>query len=155
MNPLADMRTLTPLLLLSILSISAVLPSAPKDDESPLSEAMSSLNSSLRSFRKAVKGDSPNKELALTQLLKMQAAAHSAKTETPESAKPKGLSPTLSPEEARALTRDFRKTLISCEKALLDLELLVVDEKYTEVDVAIRGLLEMKKAGHDKFIEDE
>ena len=154
MNPLTDMRKLTSLLLLSCLCLSAALPNVTQDDESPLSEAMSSLNSSFRTFRKAVKGESPNKELALAELLKMQAAVHSAKTETPESAKPKGQPPTLSPEEARVLTRDYRKMLISCEKALLDLELLVVDEKYTEVDVALRGLLAMKKAGHDKFIED-
>ena len=105
MNPLTDMRKLTPLLLLSCLCLSAALPNVTQDDESPLSEAMSSLNSSFRTFRKAVKGESPNKELALAELLKMQAAVHSAKTETPESAKPKGQPPTLSPEEARVLTR--------------------------------------------------
>lgn len=148
------MRKLTSVLILSCLSLSAVLPNTTLDDESPLSEAMSSLNSSLRSFRKAVKGESPNKELALTELLKMQAAAHSAKTETPESAKPKGKPPTLSAEEARGLAREYRKTLINCEKALLDLELLIIDEKYAQVDVALRGVLAMKKAGHDKFIED-
>lgn len=124
------------------------------DDSSPLAEAMSTLNSNFRTFRKAVKGEAPNKELALTALLKMQAATHSAKLETPESAKPQGEPANLSPEAARALTRDYRKALISCEKALLDLELLVLDEKYSEVDVALRGVLAMKKAGHDKFIED-
>ena len=154
MNPLTDMRKLTSLLLLSCLCLSAALPNVTQDDESPLSEAMSSLNSSFRTFRKAVKGESPNKEVALTELLKMQAAVHSAKLETPECAKPKGKPANLSTEAGRALTRDYRKTLISCEKALLDLEVLILDEKYSDVDVALRGVLAMKKAGHDKFIED-
>jgi hypothetical protein len=143
------------LLLIATLTLGASIPAlSATDDDSPLAEAMSSLNSSFRTFRKAVKGDAPNKELALTELLKMQAAVHSAKSETPESAKPKGQPANLSPEAARALTRDYRKALISCEKALLDLELLILDEKYSEVDVALRGVLAMKKAGHDKFIED-
>ena len=147
------MRKTISLLLIASLTLGAAIPAvSTTDDDTPLVEAMSSLNSSFRTFRKAVKGDAPNKELALTELLKMQAAVHSSKLETPESAKPKNSK--LSPDAARALTRDYRKTLISCEKALLDLELLILDEKYNEVDVALRGLLAMKKAGHDKFIED-
>ena len=145
-----NMRKLSTLLLLSCLSVSAALPSSPNPDDSPLVEAMSELNSSLRKFRRAVKAESPDQAVALAELLKMQAAAHASKLETPEKAKADG----LSAADARAMTRDYRKALISCEKALLDLEVLILDEKYSEVDVAIRGLLEIKKGGHDKFIED-
>ena len=144
------MRKLTTLLLLSCLCISAALPNGSQVEDSPLAESMSELNSSLRKFRKALKGDSPDQATALAELLKMQSAAHASKLETPDKAKAAG----LSAADARSMTTDYRKALISCEKALLDLEVLILDEKFSEVDVAIRGLLEMKKGGHDKFIED-
>ena len=144
-----SMRTLISISLIACLSLSAAQPaSTSSDDLSPLAEAMSSLNSSMRSFRKAVKGEAPDQKLALAELMKMQAAVQSAKTEVPEIANG------LDAKKAAAKTADYRKTLISCQQALLDLEVLVVDKKFSEVDLAIRGLLSMKKAGHDAFIED-
>jgi Sec-independent protein translocase protein TatA len=143
-----SMRTLIALSLITCLSLSAAQPASTNFDDSPLAEAMSSLNSSMRSFRKAVKGDAPDQKLALAELMKMQAAVQSAKTEVPE------IVSGLDAKKAAAKTADYRKTLISCQRALLDLEVLVVDKKFSEVDLAIRGLLSMKKAGHDAFIED-
>jgi len=143
-----SMRTLIALSLITCLSLSAAQPASTNFDDSPLAEAMSSLNSSMRSFRKAVKGDAPDQKLALAELMKMQAAVQSAKTEVPE------IVNGLDAKKAAAKTADYRKTLISCQRALLDLEVLVVDKKFSEVDLAIRGLLSMKKAGHDAFIED-
>ena len=143
-----SMRTLIALSLITCLSLSAAQPASTNFDDSPLAEAMSSLNSSMRSFRKAVKGDAPDQKLALAELMKMQAAVQSAKTEVPE------IVYGLDAKKAAAKTADYRKTLISCQRALLDLEVLVVDKKFSEVDLAIRGLLSMKKAGHDAFIED-
>lgn len=149
-NQSHHMRKISTLLLLSSLCISAALPSVSRTDDSAVAESMSELNSSLRKFRKALKGDAPDQATALAELLKMQAAAHASKLETPDKAKAAG----LSAADARVMTKDYRKALISCEKALLDLEVLILDEKFSEVDVAIRGLLEMKKSGHDRFIED-
>ena len=132
------MRTLILLLLFSSLTLGASLTTTHQDGETPLQTAMSELNSSLRAFRKATKGEQPDKALALAELMKMQRATHAAKLEVPESAPQQGA-------EARAFTRDYRKALIACQRALLDLEVLVIDEKYDEINQSIRTLLEQKK----------
>jgi len=117
-------------------------------DDTPLQEAMGDLNSGLRSFRKAIKGESPDKEAALTKILSMQAAIQSSKVETPEKAAG------MSAEEGRELTKSYRKDLIALQKELLSLEALIVDDDFKAADGSIRRMLEMKKAGHDKYIED-
>lgn len=142
------MRTLLLFLAFSGLTIGSSFSSGAQDEDTPLQEAMSEVNSNLRSFRKALKGDQPDKEVALSKLLGIQAAVQRAKVEVPPSSEGQ------SAERGRAHTLAFRKDLIGLQKALLDLEVKVLDEKYSEIDVAIRGLLEKKKAGHDKYIED-
>ena len=142
------MRTLILLLAFSGLTLGASLSAAAQDEDTPLQEAMGKLNSSLRTFRKAVKAEAPDKEAALTQVLAMQAALQAAKVEVPESAS------SLEADAGRVFTTAFRKDLIKVQRALLDLEVQILDEKFSEADVAIRGLLEHKKAGHDKYIED-
>jgi len=145
------MRTILLLLALSGLSIGATLTPVGSDDDTPLQESMGKLNSGLRTFRKAIKTapETPaKKEEALSELLKMQASIQVAKVQVPEVA---------AAEDAgagRAMTLAYRKDLIALQRSLLDLEVLVLDEKYSKVDPAIRKLLEQKKAGHDKYIED-
>ena len=117
-------------------------------DDTPLQESMGSLNSGLRSFRRALKGDTPDKEAALNQLISMQAAIQISKVETPEKAAG------LSAEDGRELTKSYRKDLIELQRELLKLEVLIIDEDYKAADGSIRRLMEMKKAGHDKYIED-
>jgi len=142
------MRTLLLLLVFSGLTLGAPLTSAVQDEETPLQAAMGQLNSSLRSFRKAVKGTSPNQQVALSHILSMQTAVQTAKVQVPTSAA--GLEPT----KGRTFTTAFRKDLIEVQRSLLDLEVQILDEKYSEADLAIRGLLGHKKGGHDKYIED-
>lgn len=142
------MRTLLLLIAFSGLTLGASFATAPQDEDTPLQQAMGKLNSSLRAFRKAVKGDSPNKEVALSEILDMQEAVQAAKVLVPTSAE------ALEPVEGRALTIEYRKGLIGLQHALLDLEVQILDDKFSGADVAIRGLLELKKSGHDKFIED-
>ena len=117
-------------------------------DDTPLQESMGSLNSGLRSFRRALKGDTPDKEAALNQLISMQAAIQISKVETPEKAAG------LSAEDGRELTKSYRKDLIELQRELLKLEVLIIDEDYKAADGSIRRLMEMKKAGHDKYMED-
>ena len=121
---------------------------AASSDDTPLQESMGALNSGLRSFRRALKADSPDKEAALRQVIAMQAATHTSKLETPEKAA------ALSTEEGRELTKGYRKDLIEMQQELLKLEVLILDEDYKAADGSIRRLMEMKKAGHDKYIED-
>ena len=142
------MRALILLIAISGLTLGASFSTSVQDEDTPLQEAMGKFNSSLRTFRKAVKGGAPNKEQALAQILTMQGAIQAAKVETPESAAK------LDAAKGRAFTVSFRKDLISVQRALLDLEVLILDDKFSAADVAIRGLLEHKKAGHDKYIED-
>jgi hypothetical protein len=78
----------------------------------------------------------------------MQSAVQAAKVQVPTSAA--GMKAT----EGRILTIAFRKDLIEVQRSLLDLEVQILDEKYSEADLAIRGLLGHKKSGHDKYIED-
>jgi hypothetical protein len=144
------MRIISTLLLCSIATLCVTLTSSAQDDdaETPLVESMSELNSSLRSFRKALKGEAPDKEAALTKILSMQAAIQISKLEVPEMASE------MESEAGRSLTISYRKDLIETQKELLSLEALILDGDFKAADGSIRRLLQMKKAGHDKYIED-
>lgn len=142
------MRSLLLILSLAGLAFGATRSTPPAQDDTPLQESMGQLNSSLRTFRKAMKADAPDKEAALTQILSMQDAMQVAKLQVPDSAK------ALDAAKGRAFTKAFRKDLILLQRALLDLEVQVLDEDFAGASAAVRGLLEHKKAGHDKYIED-
>lgn len=144
------MRTLNTFLICTALLVGPTLTTSAQDDGglTPIQESMSDLNSGLRAFRKALKGESPDKEAALSKILGMQAAIQIAKVEKPE------MAAGLKPEDGRALTLGYRKDLINLQKELLSLEVLILDDKFKAADGSIRRLLEMKKAGHDKYIED-
>lgn len=144
------MRTLHTFLICTALLLGATLTTYAQDDggDTPLQESMGEMNSGLRAFRKAIKGETPDKEAALTKILGMQAAIQTAKIEKPEKAAG------MKPEDGRALTIGYRKDLINLQKELLSLEALILDDDFKAADGSIRRLLEMKKAGHDKYIED-
>ena len=144
------MRIISTVLICSALMLGSTLTTYAQDDdeETPLTESMSDFNSNLRSFRKALKGEAPDKEAALSKIIAMQAAIQISKLEAPEMAKG------MEPEEGRALTISYRKDLIETQKELLSLEALILDEDFKAADGSIRRLLAMKKAGHDKYIED-
>jgi len=141
-------KTLITLTCAALITAGGINTSAAHVDDTPLQESMGSLNSGLRSFRKALKAESPDKEAILRQVIAMQAAVQASKLETPEKAG------SLPAEAGRDLTKSYRKDLIELQHELLRLEALILDEEYKAADESIRNLMAMKKAGHDKYIED-
>jgi len=143
------MRTSITLLSCVTLAFSVgITASAKPVDDTPLQESMGSLNSGLRSFRKALKAETPDQEAALAQIVAMQSATQISKVQVPVKAE------SMSAEDGRALTKGYRMDLIELQRELLKLELLILEEDYKAADGSIRRLMEMKKAGHDKYMED-
>lgn len=118
---------------------------AAEEEETPLGKQMEAMNDAFKGFRRetdAVKGAAQAREA-------QQAALKSA-MEIPAMLKamPEG------PEKAKALA-EYRKMIGKLFVTLCEVEEAFLNGKIDEVAKIVETLKESKKAGHDKFVEEE
>ena len=114
-------------------------------DDTPLAEQMEAMNDAYKAMRRetdTAKGAALAKEA--------QVAMVKAITETPELVKamPDG------PDKAKA-SAEYRKMMGSLISTLASMELAFLDNDLDKVKEIVDTMREMKKEGHDKFMEDE
>jgi len=114
-------------------------------DDTPLAEQMEAMNDAYKAMRRetdTAKGAALAKEA--------QDAMVKAITETPELVKamPDG------PDKAKA-SAEYRKMMGSLISTLASMELAFLDNDLDKVKEIVDTMREMKKEGHDKFMEDE
>jgi soluble cytochrome b562 len=118
---------------------------AAESDETPLGKQMEATNDAFKAFRREtdpVKGATQARE---AQLSVLKAAA-----EVPEllKAMPEG------PDKAKALV-SYRKMMGKLYITLCEVEEAFLNGKIDEVAKLVESLKEQKKAGHDKFMDEE
>jgi hypothetical protein len=134
------------LFLLSCVAGLMLMPArAAESDETPLGKQMEATNDAFKAFRREtdpVKGATQARE---AQLSVLKAAA-----EVPEMLKamPEG------PDKAKALV-SYRKMMGKLYITLCEVEEAFLNGKIDEVAKLVESLKEQKKAGHDKFMEEE
>lgn len=118
---------------------------AEKKEETPLGKQMEEMNHALKAFRKEA---DPAKCAALAR--DAQAAVAKTLTETPELVKamPDG------PEKAKAAA-EYRKMMGKVYVAFCEVEEAYLAGNAEEAARILGTMREMKKAGHDKFMEDD
>jgi soluble cytochrome b562 len=131
---------------LMALAASLVLPlSADEKTETPLGKQMESFNDAFKAFRKET---DPAKCAALAR--EAQAAVVKTLTETPELVKKMA----DGPEKAKAAA-EYRKMMGKVYVSLCELEEAYLNGKVEDANKILGSMREMKKAGHDKFMEEE
>lgn len=122
-----------------------LITSMPAAEETPLGKQMEQFNDAYKAFRKET---DPAKGAALAR--EAQQAVIKAIAEVPErvTKMPDG------PDKAIA-SAEYRKMLGQVFVSLCDVEKAFLAGKPDEVRKIIASLKDMKKAGHDKFMEDE
>ncbi len=118
---------------------------AAEKEDSPLAKQMEAMDDAFKGFRKEtdpVKG--------ATQAREAQQAALKSASEIPEmfKAMPEG------PEKVKALL-EYRKMIGKLFVTFCEVEEAFLNGKMDEVVKIVTAIKEMKKAGHDKFIEEE
>ncbi len=118
---------------------------AAENEETPLGKQMEATNDAYKAFRREtdpVKGATQAREAQLSVL--------KAATEVPEMLKamPDG------PDKAKALV-SYRKMMGKLYITLCEVEEAFLNGKIDEVAKLVESLKEQKKAGHDKFMEEE
>jgi soluble cytochrome b562 len=115
------------------------------DEDTPLAKQMDAMNDAYKAMRRET---DPAKGAALAK--EAQDAMVKAITETPELVKamPDG------PDKAKA-SAEYRKMMGSLISTLADMELAFLDGNLDKVKEIVDTMREMKKKGHDKFMEDE
>ena len=124
---------------------SLVLPLSAEEKETPLGKQMESFNDAFKAFRKET---DTTKCAALAR--DAQAAVVKTLTETPDMLKkmPDG------PEKAKAAA-EYRKMMGKVYVSLCELEEAYLAGNTEEAGKILGSMREMKKAGHDKFMEEE
>lgn len=127
------------------LAASLVLPLSADNKETPLGKQMESFNDSFKAFRKE---SDPAKCAALAR--EAQAVVVKTLTETPDLVKkmPDG------PDKAKAAA-EYRKMMGKVYVSLCELEGAYLSGNMEEAGKILGSMREMKKAGHDKFMEEE
>lgn len=129
---------------LMALAASMVLPLSAETD-TPLGKQMDAMNSAIKGLRKET---DPAKCAALVR--EAQEAAAKGFSEVPELLKkmPDGA------EKTKALA-EYRKMMGKLYVSLCEMEIAYLDGKTEEAASIGASLKDLKKAGHDKFMEDE
>jgi soluble cytochrome b562 len=115
------------------------------DEDSPLAKQMDAMNDAYKAMRRET---DPAKGATLAR--EAQDAMVKAITETPELVK----AMPESPEKAKA-SAGYRKMMGSLISTLASMELAFLDGDMAKVKEIVESMREMKKEGHDKFMEDE
>jgi soluble cytochrome b562 len=131
-------------LILTMLAACLMLPVS-ADEETPLGKQMDALNDAYKAFRKET---DPAKGAALAR--EAQAAVAKGLMEMPAmlTKMPEG------PDKAKA-SAEYRKMMGQLFVALSEVEEAFLGGKVDQVATIVERLKEMRKAGHDKFIEEE
>ncbi len=118
---------------------------AAETDKSPLAKQMEAMNNAFKAFRTET---DPAKGAAKAR--EAQAAALKSALEVPAmlQSMPDG------PDKAKALA-EYRRMLGKLYVTLCEVEAAFLDGKVDEVAKIVSSIKEMKKAGHDRFIEEE
>ncbi len=118
---------------------------AAEKEESPLAKQMESMDDAFKGFRRET---DPVKGAA--QAREAQQAALKSALEIPEllKAMPEG------PDKVKALL-EYRKMIGKLFVTFCEVEEAFLNGKMDEVAKIVSSLKEMKKAGHDKFIEED
>lgn len=114
-------------------------------DDTPLGKQMEAMNDAYKAFRKET---DPAKGAALAR--EAQDSVAKGLSELPEMLKkmPDG------PDKAKAAA-EYRKMMGKLYVALCEVEEAFLAGKIEDVAKIVESLKEMKKSGHDKFMEDE
>lgn len=120
-------------------------PARAAEEQTKLEEQMEAMDDAFKGFRRetdAVKG--------ATQAREAQQAALKSAAEIPKTLKalPEG------PEKAKALA-EYRKMMGKLFVTFCEVEEAFLNGKMDEVAKIVDAIKEKKKAGHDKFVEDE
>lgn len=130
-----------------MLMVCASLVTAPviHAEDTPLGKQMESMNDAYKAFRKET---DPAKGAALAR--EAQEAVAKGFSELPELVKkmPEG------PAKAKA-SAEYRKMMGKLYVALCEVEEAFLAGKIEDVAKIVESLKELKKSGHDKFMEDE
>lgn len=137
---------------LSILLVASAITAVTFGIQAQSAPAHDGVEQSMRQMNAALKAigrggiNAENRDNALEQLSKFQAAVVAAKAQVPESAE-------RIPEDKRALfVTEFRKQMIEVLKVAGDAEAAVLDGKYDVAQDLVRTKLGgLKKDGHEKF----
>jgi soluble cytochrome b562 len=115
------------------------------DEDSPLAKQMEAMNDAYKAMRRE---EDPAKGAALAR--EAQDAMVKAISETPELVKamPDG------PEKAKA-SAEYRKMMGSLISTLAGMELAFLDGDLAKVKEIVESMRDMKKQGHDKFMEED
>jgi hypothetical protein len=115
------------------------------EDDTPLAKQMDAMNDAYKAMRRET---DPAKGAALAK--EAQDAMVKAITETPELVKamPDG------PDKAKA-SAEYRKMMGSLISTLASMELAFLDNDMAKVKEIVESMRDMKKKGHDKFMEEE
>lgn len=117
------------------------------EEESPLEEAMSQIQSGGRSVRRALrKKDIP---AAMVAIGKAQAGVVAAKGLIPEIAE------SVQGEERAALLHDYRTRMIAVLEQWVQMEKALLAGKIDEANAVSKKLSELKKSGHEKYDPEE
>lgn len=133
------------LLLLGIVAMGPLLMPAKAEEHSVLAKQMESMNDAFKALRREtdpVKG--------ATEARAAQQAALKAAAEVPELVEqmPDG------PEKAKA-SLEYRKMMAKVFAVFCDVEEAFLSGNVAEVAKIVESIKEMKKTGHDKFIEKD
>lgn len=114
-------------------------------DDTPLAEQMDAMNDAYKAMRRET---DPAKGAALARTA--QDAMVKGIVELPEMVigMPEG------PEKAKA-SAEYRKMMGSLIATLADMELAFLNNDMAKVKEIVESMRDMKKEGHDKFIEDD
>lgn len=116
-----------------------------KADDTPLAKQMEAMNDAYKAMRRE---EDPAKGAALAR--EAQDAMVKAINELPELVKamPEGA------DKAKA-SAEYRKMMGSLISTLASMELAFLDNDLAKVKEIVESMRDMKKQGHDKFMEDE
>jgi soluble cytochrome b562 len=131
-------------LILTMFAACLMLPVS-AEEETPLGKQMEAMNDAYKAFRKET---DPAKGAALAR--EAQVAVAKGLTEAPAmlAKMPEG------PEKAKA-SADYRKMMGQLFVALCEVEEAFLNGKVDQVATIVDRLKEMKKSGHEKFMEEE
>ena len=148
MKPIRWLSAAAAATLISTLALPLTGEAAPRDDEeTPMHQQMEVIEDGLKSLRRGLRKPENNPQ-SLETVLAMQQAAWVCK----------GLEPAMMssvPEAERAqFLADYRKDMAICMKAMLDLEIALLDGDNEKAQELYKTLKIQEDEGHEKFTED-
>lgn len=120
---------------------------ARSQEDTPLYLAMEAMNKSYKTLKRQVPDKAQN-DASLKLLLEMQKNVLTAKGEIPERGKK------LSEADRPKFVREYRGALNGLLAHLIKIETAVSEENNAEAEKLVAALVDIKTAGHEKFVEE-